>query len=155
MEATSLRFAAAARALGRGARRSELVVPGFRSPPRLAEVDRSLRRRGDTATVAIRLRGRPWMAVVSDMVEGVIATNRLEGPAADQARSQLWSSLEADGLLPPPPPAPPGRPTVVPSPPQSSRPDPRARPERPSGAGAGTGALPRRRASPDSARPAA
>ena len=122
MEATSLRFAAAARALGRGARRAELTVPGFRSPPRLSGVDRSLRRRGDTATVAIRLRGRPWMAVVSDMVEGVVAANLLEGPLADQARAQLWSSLETDGLLPPPPPAPPGRPVVVPPPVVSSRP---------------------------------
>ena len=138
MEATSLRFAAAARALGRGARRSELVVPGFRSPPRLSDVDRSLKRRGDTATVAIRLRGRPWMAVVSDMVEGVIATNRLEGPAADQARSQLWSSLESDGLLPPPPPAPPGRPVMVPAPVSSSRPPPRL-PKRRSGQDPGGG----------------
>lgn len=131
MEATSLRFAAAARALGRGARRAELTVPGFRSPPRLAGVDRSLRRRGDAATVSIRLRGRPWMAVVSDMVEGIIATNRLEGPLADQARSQLWSSLESDGLLPPPPPAPPGRPVMVPASVVSSRPKPRLPQRRP------------------------
>jgi len=128
VEATSLRFAAAARALGRGARRAHLVVPGFRSPPRLPGVDRSLRRTESSAMVAIRLRGRPWMAVVSDMVEGIVAANRLEGPAADQARSQLWSSLDADGLLPPPPPAPPVRPTMVPPPVQSSRPRPRASP---------------------------
>lgn len=117
MEATSLRFAAAARALRRAARRAELRVPGFRSPPRLADVDRSLRRRADGgATVAIRLKGRPWVAVVSDMVEGVVATNRLRGPAADRARTALWVALESEALLPPalPPPPLPTRARVPP-----------------------------------------
>ena len=114
MEATSLRFAAAARALGHAARRRGLVVPGFRSPPRLPEVDRSLRRRPDGhAMIAIRLRGRPWMAVISDMVEGVVAANGLTGADADGARRALWACLEAEALLPPAPPPPPPRPTAV------------------------------------------
>ena len=50
--------------------------------------------------VAVRLRGRPWSAVVSDMVEGVIVANRLGGADADGARRALWSALESDGLLP-------------------------------------------------------
>ena len=113
MEATSLRFAAAARALGHAARRRGLVVPGFRSPPRLPEVDRSLRRRPDGhAMIAIRLRGRPWMAVISDMVEGVVAANALTGAEADGARRALWACLEAAALLPPAPPPPP-RPAPV------------------------------------------
>jgi hypothetical protein len=116
MEATSLRFAAAARSLGQTSRRRGLSVPGFRSPPRLPEVDRSLRRRSDgVAMVAIRIRGRPWMAVVSDMIEGVVAANRLRGPDADGARRVLWAGLDADALLPTSPVHPP-RPVPAPTP---------------------------------------
>ena len=73
MEATSLRFAAAARSLGQAARLRSLVVPGFRSPPGLADVHRTLRFRGGVPTVAVQLKGRPWSAVVADMIEGVVA----------------------------------------------------------------------------------
>jgi len=94
MESPSLRFAAAVRALTIEARRAGLVVPSFRSPPRLAGVDRSLRRRsGGGATVAVVVRARPWAAVLADMVDGVIATNRLSGPAADRARASLWAAV--------------------------------------------------------------
>jgi len=97
MEATSLRFASAARTMGQVARRQGLRVPGFRSPPRLAGVERSVRRRADGgATVAIGLRGRPWLAVLGDMVEGVVVANDLTGAAADRARTALWSAIETD-----------------------------------------------------------
>jgi hypothetical protein len=103
MEATSLRFAAAARTLGLVARREGLDVPGFRSPPRLTEVDRTLRRRGDgAAVVAIRLKGRPWVAVLADMIDGVVAANRLQGADAARARTRLWSAVEADTGRPDP-----------------------------------------------------
>ena len=130
MEATSLRFAAAARALGQAARRAELQVPGYRSPPRLADVDRSLRRRADGfAMVAVRLRGRPWVAVVSDMVEGVVVANSLQGAEADRARSAMWLALEAAELLPPPPlPVPQSVAALVAPLAASSRPDPKAKP---------------------------
>jgi hypothetical protein len=99
MEATSLRFASAARTLGQVARAQGLSVPGFRSPPRLDDVERSVRRRADGgATVAVRLRGRPWVAVLADMIEGVIVANRLSGPAATRARTALWSAIDADEL---------------------------------------------------------
>ncbi len=99
MEATSLRFASAARSLGQVARSRGLDVPGFRSPPRLAGVERSVRRRPDGgATVSIRLRGRPWVAVLSDMIEGVIVTNQLSALAADRARTALWSAVETEEL---------------------------------------------------------
>jgi len=95
MGATSLRFASAARTLGDAARRRGLQVPGFRSPPRLPGAERTLRRRRDGgAVVAIRLRGRPWVAVLGDMVEGVIVANRLGGADATRARTALWSALE-------------------------------------------------------------
>jgi hypothetical protein len=89
--ATSLGFAAAARQLVAESRRLGLVAPGFRSPPRLPGVDRSLRRRRDgSASVSVRIRGRPMVAVLADMIEGVVATNRLRGPRADRTRSTLW-----------------------------------------------------------------
>jgi hypothetical protein len=94
METTSIRFADAARHLGEAARRQGLVVPAFRSPPRCAEISRSIRRRRDGgATVSVALRGRPWPAVLADLIEGVIATNRLEGAPAATARDGLWAAV--------------------------------------------------------------
>jgi hypothetical protein len=112
MEATSLRFAAAARTLGLVARRQGLEVPGFRSPPRLTQVDRSLRRRADGAVmVSVRLKGRPWVAVLADMIDGVLAANRLAGAAAAQARTRLWAAVEGDtGRSEPTRASPPARP---------------------------------------------
>ena len=99
MEATSLRFASAARTLGHVARSRGLAVPGFRSPPRLPGAERTVRRRPDGgATVAIHLKGRPWAAVLSDMIEGVVVANALCGRAADQARRAMWSAVESDEL---------------------------------------------------------
>lgn len=94
MEATTLRFAEAARLLATEARRRGLTPPAFRSPPRVAGVDRSLRRRADGgATVAVALRSRPFEAVLGDMVEGVIVANRLSGPDATRARTALWEAV--------------------------------------------------------------
>ncbi len=71
-----------------------LEVPSFRSPPGISEVQRSIKRRGQSATVAVRLRGRPWAAVVSDMIEGIVVANGLTGAKADMARSALWLVVE-------------------------------------------------------------
>jgi hypothetical protein len=87
-----LRFAAAVRALGLEARRAELRMPAFRSPPRLEGVARSVRRRADgNATIAVVVRNRPWPAVLADMVEGIVIANHLSGAQADRARARLWS----------------------------------------------------------------
>jgi hypothetical protein len=95
MEATSFRFASAVRTLGQAARQRSLVVPGFRSPPRLLGAERTLRRRGDGGvTVAVRVRERPWAAVLADMVEGVVVANQLVGPDATRVRTALWAALE-------------------------------------------------------------
>jgi hypothetical protein len=91
--ATTMQFAAAARALGPAARGLGLRTPGFRSPPGLAQADRTLRRRGRSVTVAVRVRARPWPAVLADMVEGVVAANGLRGTAADRARAALWDAV--------------------------------------------------------------
>lgn len=94
MEATSLRFAAAARTLGEAARARGLSVPGFRSPPRLKGAQRTLRRhRGGSVTVAVAIRERPFQAVVADMIEGIVVVNELDGTAATRARTALWEAL--------------------------------------------------------------
>lgn len=55
--------------------------------------------------VAVVVRGRPWAAVQADLVEGVIAANRLTSPASDRARAALWDAIagpadvEADGMV--------------------------------------------------------
>lgn len=84
-------FAAAARTLTSEARRQGLVGPSYRCPPRLVGVDRTIRRRGDGAIVSVRVRGRPWPAVLADMIEGVIVANRLGPPQSDRLRTELWS----------------------------------------------------------------
>ena len=97
MQATSLRFAAAARSLGQAARLRGLVVPGFRSPPGIDGVHRTLRRRQGVPSVAVCLRGRPWSAVLADMIEGVVVANGLTGVKADRARAALWPAVEDPG----------------------------------------------------------
>lgn len=91
LSASTVDFASAARTLTREARRRGLVGPSFRCPPRLVGVDRTLRRRGDGVIVSVRLRGRPWVAVLADMIEGVIVANRLAPPESDRLRADLWS----------------------------------------------------------------
>ena len=74
-QSSSLRFARAVQALAQAARALGLVVPGFRSPPRLVGVQRSIKRWPGGATVAVVVRDRPWPAVQADLVEGVVAAN--------------------------------------------------------------------------------
>ena len=99
--ASTVDFASAARTLTREARRRGLVGPSFRCPPRLVGVDRSIRRRGDGAIVSVRLRGRPWPAVLADMIEGVVAANRLVAPEADRLRADLWLLCGVDQVSDP------------------------------------------------------
>lgn len=87
---TTARFAHAARTLAREARRRGLVAPTFRCPPRIVGADRTLRRRPGGGVVAVRVRERPWPAVLADMIEGVIAVNGLNPPAATRVRTELW-----------------------------------------------------------------
>lgn len=56
-----------------------------------------MRRRSDgTVTVAVQLRGRPWPAVLSDVIEGVVVANRLSGVEAERCRAVLWQALEPE-----------------------------------------------------------
>jgi hypothetical protein len=98
-EAMSLRFVSVARLLAEEARAQSLRAPVFRSPPRLVGVGRSIARRRDgTCTVSVALRGRPWAAVLADMVDGVVAANRLCGVAADRCRARLWAGLGEEAV---------------------------------------------------------
>lgn len=91
-------FASAARTLSSQAHRHGLASPGFRSPPRIVGVDRSLRRFNNRVVVSVLLRGRPFVAVLADMIEGVVVANELTGRNAENARSFLWSSVESQLL---------------------------------------------------------
>ncbi len=95
-KASSLRFAAAARSLSQAARLRGLVVPGFRSPPALPDVNRTIRRGREVPTVAVRLRDRPWSAVLADMIEGVVVANELVGARADRVRAVLWLAVDEE-----------------------------------------------------------
>lgn len=90
--ATLADFAQAARTLARAARQRELQVPTFRCPPALP-VDRSIRRTRSGAVVAVRVKGRPFVAVAADLVEGIIVANRLSGPDSLRVRGALWAAL--------------------------------------------------------------
>lgn len=96
---TTTQFASAARLLASEAHRYGLTAPGFRSPPRIIGFDRTVRWRQTGGLVAVALRGRPFVAVLSDMIEGVIVINRLKTPEADRVRSALWTMLITHGQL--------------------------------------------------------
>ena len=86
----SLRFSTAARLLSAEARRHGLVVPGFKSPPRIPGADRTIRRFPEGgAVIAVRLRERPFEAVLADMVEGLLVANALAPAAAQHWRARL------------------------------------------------------------------
>lgn len=90
-------FAAVARTLAMTSRGLGLVAPGFRCPPRIVGVDRTLRRFGNESRdgiVAVVVKGRPLAAIVADMIEGVVVLNRLVAADATRVRSALWQSLE-------------------------------------------------------------
>jgi hypothetical protein len=91
--AAPVRFAEVARMLAAAARARGLAAPAFRSPPRIAGACRSIRWYPGGAVVAVQLRGRRFEGVQSDMVEGVIVANRLEGEAADRLRAALAAAL--------------------------------------------------------------
>lgn len=89
-------FAGTARRLAVAARARGLDAPGFRTPPRQAGCDRTIRRYPDgTALVAVRVTGRPWDDVVDDLVSGVLALNDLHGALAAEVRWELWRDLGA------------------------------------------------------------
>ena len=69
-------------------------MPGFRTPPRQAGCNRTIRRYPDgTALVAVRVKGRVWDDVVDDLIAGILTVNDLHGVLAAEIRYALWSEL--------------------------------------------------------------
>jgi len=104
VESNALHFTTAAKVLGSACRRVGLKAPGYRSPPRHAGVDRTIRRSvtpgtSEAAVIAVRVRGRPWAAVVADMVDGAVVANDLDPVAADALRRTLWDAVAAANLV--------------------------------------------------------
>ncbi len=90
-----MRFAAAARALGAAARAGGYVAPSFRSPPRVPGRMRTIRHHGTgSATVSVVVRGRPWSAVLADMIDGFVAVNGGLGGSGEILRDLLWAAME-------------------------------------------------------------
>ncbi|CAN5562292.1 hypothetical protein BH24ACT5_BH24ACT5_23710 [soil metagenome] len=94
-ESPVVQFADAARSIGAAARRLGLVAPTFRTPPRLVGLDRTVRRHTNGAAVSVRGRDRPWVAVLADMIEGVLAVNDLDALQSNRVRADLWGAAVA------------------------------------------------------------
>lgn len=90
----SVRFADVARRLGAAAHANGLAVPAFRCPPRTAGALRTLRRYPGGTVVSVRLRDRAFQAVVGDMVDGVLAANRVAPPDEPRLRAALCAALD-------------------------------------------------------------
>ena len=90
----SVRFADVARRLGAAAHANGLAVPAFRCPPRTAGALRTLRRYPGGTVVSVRLRDRAFHAVVADMVDGVLAANRVAPTDEPRLRAALCAALD-------------------------------------------------------------
>lgn len=98
-EYSTIEFAELARLLARAARRCGLRAPSFRCPPRRVGVDRTIRRHGAAAVVAVRIRSRTAPAIIADMIDGIVVANRVAAPDADRARNALWEAVVDAGWL--------------------------------------------------------
>lgn len=93
-QSSSIIFATAVRILASAARQRGLVVPGFRSPPRIPGAERTVRRQPNgSSTVAVVVKGRPYQAVVADLIEGIVIANELDGTEATRVRTRLWEAV--------------------------------------------------------------
>ena len=89
----AMRFADVARRLGAATHDAGLAVPAFRCPPRVPGADRTIRRYPGGAVVSVKLRDRPFADVVTDMVDGVLAANRVPEADAHRLRGMLNEAL--------------------------------------------------------------
>jgi hypothetical protein len=99
VSSSSLSFGALAGALAAEVRRHGLVLPSFSSPPRIAGARRTIRRlHGGGVMVSVQVRGRPFDAVLLDMVEGVIVANGLRGREAEGWRLALRAAVAPEAM---------------------------------------------------------
>ena len=49
--------------------------------------------------MAVQVKERPWLAVLGDMVEGVVVANRLTPPQSDRLRTDLWAAAVDGGVV--------------------------------------------------------
>ncbi|MBA2609004.1 MAG: hypothetical protein H0U92_08710 [Actinobacteria bacterium] len=87
-------FAEMVKRLNRAAKAAGMRTPAFASPPRAPSAVRTIRwLSADRALVAVRRGDRGADAVVNDMIDGVIAANRLSGSEAQDAARKLAACL--------------------------------------------------------------
>ena len=87
-------FTTAAHLLGAVAARYGLVAPGFRSPPPVVGIQRTIRRRQGGGVVAVAIKGRPLAGVLADMIEGIVVLNDLSLVESCTLRTALWEEVE-------------------------------------------------------------
>ncbi len=51
------------------------------------------RGRDGGATVSVVVKGRPYQAVIADLVEGIVVANDLTGAEATRVRTHLWEAV--------------------------------------------------------------
>jgi hypothetical protein len=89
---TATDFAAIGRVLSDAASARQIEGPAFRSPPRIPGVQRSVTRNRDgSVTVAVSVRDRPLLAVLADMIDGVVLASGLRGTEGGLLYNDLWT----------------------------------------------------------------
>ena len=91
--APSVRFSIVAKVITQVSARCGIEVPGFKSPPRSVDLDRTVRHQSSGSVVSVRIKDRPFEAVIGDMIEGVILCNELPIAAAGKLRNLMWSAV--------------------------------------------------------------
>jgi len=91
--APSVRFSIVAKVITQVSARCGIEVPGFKSPPRSGDLDRAVRQQSSGSVVAVRIKDRPFEAVIADMIEGVILCNDLPVGKAAKLRNVMWSAV--------------------------------------------------------------
>ena len=92
-QAPSMRFAVTARVVVEACRLEGIEVPAFRTPPKTQGIDRAIRRSELGVIVSVRIIGRPFLAVVADLVEGAVICNQFVGSQASSLRNVLWTRI--------------------------------------------------------------
>ena len=97
-ESISIQFSIAVRTLGRIADQLGYRIPKFRCPNPSAKYQRSGRKTGDeNLSISIVIRGRPWLAILADIVEGFVIANTQSGQDSE-IRNILWDCISTNAL---------------------------------------------------------